>query len=312
MRILILALFLMGIVGPTNAQQSRYSTWGNPDNRATGSEKNADSQRLNEFIGKLNKLVDDAEKARAADPIFLRDLKELARAYGSYPQQKLISEQFTDNEYTTNPTWTVKSGRFWVDKGWGLRSVVEPQDVNAQSNPQSTQGGNGGDVAAQIFGQILNQALGGSTQQATPQRQPTTTNYAVISTAVVIPQAFEILFEFSSWQAKGRLLIGPLLAGYPDAGYRLAYTPGGKYQLLRITEKDSTVIGSVESGPTLEDRRKHNFLWSRTSDGQMKISIDGKLIIDSMDQTLGRSFAGFQLVNQGGDYIVSNITVSGI
>ena len=117
MRILILALFLTGMVGAANAQQSRYSTWGNPDNQATGSEQNADSQRLQELVGKLNKLVEDAEKARAADPIFLRDLKELSLAYGSLPRKKLIFEKFTDNDYTTNPTWTVKSGRFWINKG---------------------------------------------------------------------------------------------------------------------------------------------------------------------------------------------------
>ena len=183
--------------------------------------------------------------------------------------------------------------------------------MSAPPDQPSTQQGNGGDVAAQIFGQILNQALGGKSQQATTQQQPTKTNYAVISTAVAIPQAFKILFEFSSWQAKGRLLIGPSLAGSPDAGYRLAYTPGGKYQLLMITEKGSSVIGSVESGATLEDRRKHSFLWSRTGDGRMKISLDGKLIIEATDRTLGRSFAGFQLTNQGGDYIVSSVTVSG-
>jgi len=106
-------------------------------------------------------------------------------------------------------------------------------------------------------------------------------------------------------------MFGPYLRDLPNAGYRLSYSPGGTYQLLRITRRGASVIQSVEGEAKLEDRRKHQIQWTRDHDGQTKISIDGKPIIDAKDRGFRREFAGFQLFNQGGDYIINKVMISG-
>ena len=120
-------------------------------------------------------MVGDAEKGRAVDPLFLRDIRDLSRAYDWPWRQKLFSEQFLDNEYKTNPTWTVSSGRFWVEQGWGLRTSVEMdqrrrRDEKHSDNDMDNLTG-GSDVAAKIFGQFLNQALGGDDRRSKKRRR---------------------------------------------------------------------------------------------------------------------------------------------
>jgi hypothetical protein len=45
----------------------------------------------------------------------------------------LLEDAFRDGDYERNPTWTVDSGRFWVEPGRGLRSVVEPGGEASQA-----------------------------------------------------------------------------------------------------------------------------------------------------------------------------------
>lgn len=134
---------------------------------------------------------------------------------------------------------------------------------------------------------------------------------AFISSTVPIHQAFAILFEFSSWKDKGRFMFGPYLKDNPNAGYRLSYSPGGTYQLLRITRRGASIIETVEGGAKLEDCRKHQIQWTRTHDGGTKVSVDGQQIMDVQDRGFRRAVAGFQMYNQGGDYIISKVSISG-
>jgi len=314
MRILLFAILILGVTSPADAEK-RYSTWQSPSAASDQSASGGENTRLQELIDKINKLVDEAERARAADPIFMRDIRELTRIYDWPWRQKLFSEQFADDEYKTNPTWTVTSGRFWVERGWGLRTVVEVDEQRyreSQHSDDDTDNATGGDdVAARIFGEFLNQALGGDGRRS-ERRRRRGPDHAVISSAVPIHRAFSILFEFSSWkEIKGRLMFGPYLRDLPNAGYRLSYSPGGTYQLLRITRRGASVIHSVEGEAKLEDRRKHQIQWTRDHEGQTKISIDGKLIMDVSDRGFRRDFAGFQLFNQGGDYIINKVMISG-
>jgi len=102
-------------------------------------------------------------------------------------------------------------------------------------------------------------------------------------------------FEFSSWKDKGRFMFGPYLKDNPNAGYRLSYSPGGTYQLLRITRRGASIIETVEGGAKLEDRRKHQIQWTRTHDGGTKVSVDGQQIMDVQDRGFRRAVAGFQM-----------------
>ena len=92
-----------------------YSEWG-------GGDKQYDA-----LVERLNELIDGAEKARAADPRLLQDL----------PPQKLVHDDFRDRNFTRNPAWTVVEGRFSVDSGLGLRSVVAKVAAPAESSSKT-------------------------------------------------------------------------------------------------------------------------------------------------------------------------------
>ena len=67
-------------------------------------------------------LVDEAERAHAADPRLLRDPRDprdLARRFERSWRVSVLSDDFT-----ANPAWNVTQGRYWVEPGYGLRSAT--------------------------------------------------------------------------------------------------------------------------------------------------------------------------------------------
>lgn len=95
------------------------------------------SNSLQSFIDKLNQLIDDAEKARAADRYFLRDLRNLVREYDSPWMVSIVRERFEDGDYRYDPAWEVLSGRFNVHRGYGL--VNSPVNKTVTSNQKTGQ-----------------------------------------------------------------------------------------------------------------------------------------------------------------------------
>lgn len=286
----IIALSLLPVTG--HAQQ--YQQWNNPDSKSPG------DTRLKDFSDRLGGLIDKAEKDRAADPRFLRDLRDLAAGFGKPTTALLLSDDFADGDYTANPAWTVTQGQYWVEKGWGLRSAVK-QEAQPEQRRSSSK-----DAAAAIFGQILQQVI-----DPEGQRGGTSTSSggvaAAIRTAASIGNAFTLEMEFSSWKAEGRLEI----AVYQDtADYVLAYQPGGTYQLLKASPRGSNVI-DTGTGPALENKKTHRLQWVRRADGRMSVTIDGKQILTATDRSTTAPFDGLRLVNRGGDYIIKRITING-
>ncbi|MEK9725696.1 MAG: hypothetical protein VW405_19745 [Rhodospirillaceae bacterium] len=109
----ILAL-LVALVPSAASAQSGYTQWKDPNAPAGGSTQ--------DFVDKLNALVDKAERARAADPNFLRDLRDLAGQFDRPWGATVFNDDFLDGNHTADPAWTVVSGNYWVERGWGLRS----------------------------------------------------------------------------------------------------------------------------------------------------------------------------------------------
>ncbi|NQU62154.1 MAG: hypothetical protein HQ512_13570 [Rhodospirillales bacterium] len=310
---LVLLLASAYVPGPAGATQ-HYQPWANPD----GTTPDA---RLQGFVDKLNAIIGEAEKARAADPRLLRDLKALADKYkqpllpgqaGRPSTKQLFADDFADGDFTRNPAWTVTQGKFWIEAGWGLRSAVKHQ-----AQPEQKRSG-GRDDAAAIFGQILQQALdpkgrnsGGGTTTTTSAAQP-----AAIRTDFRLANGFTIEFEFSSWiredKTPGRLEIGATQGGDSagrSSGYFLAYGQGGLWELLRRTATGTRVIDSRQGAQGLEDKKTHRIVWTRRADGLMTVSVDGQETLKAADQGFRDAFDGLGLVNRGGDYIVKRVQI---
>ena len=100
MRAAILILACLALALPAAAQQQKYAPWIDP-----GAPKV--NEQLQDFIGRLKGLIDEAESSRAANPRFLRDLRNLAEGVEVPWRKNVLFEDFSDGDYTTDPAWTV-------------------------------------------------------------------------------------------------------------------------------------------------------------------------------------------------------------
>ena len=96
-RLLVPALLASAMAVPAVADDgSRYSEWS-PE--GTGA---ASSPALEALAEELGALIDEAENARAADPRFLQDLRDIIAAHiaDATPREALILDDFSDGDFT--------------------------------------------------------------------------------------------------------------------------------------------------------------------------------------------------------------------
>ena len=288
--------------------ESRYGSWNDPN--APSATNVSSNQDVKSLLKDLNKLIDEAEQARAADRMFLRDLKDLAARYENPWSVQIFSDDFMDGDYIRDPQWSVKSGRYWVEKGYGLRN--ETTQVSETKTQAPAKKVSKEEMIISIFGAVLNKNKNATTTQAPPAQ--TAAKPASISTRTRITNAFALNTEISSWNAQGRFEIG-ITQGTSGAGYRLAYSPGvngakSLLELVKITSRGQGVIDQVSIAP-LEDKRPHTLAWTRGSDGMMSVNVDGKSALNARDQSFRDAFSGLQFQSDGADVIVKSISVMG-
>lgn len=293
--LMIIALSILLLPHVVSAQSSRYSTWSDP------SANTAANPALETLVEKLNKLIDEAEKAKAADPAFLRDLRDLANAQSAAPQKVLISDTFADGDYTNNPAWQVLSGEYFIENGWGLRNRLIP--ANAQTSSSSS-GNSGEDFAKALLGQLLKKATKTPNQPAAPAEN-------LIALSTPISNAFVLEVEMSSWVADSHFELGVFQGQQALIGYRLLYVSGKGIQLHRVGNSGSSVIATSSQAIAIEDKDFHSIIWSRASDGSMQVSLDGAEVIATSDRGFSDPFDGVRISDKGGDFIIKQIKVSG-
>ncbi len=290
MRRAILILACLALAQPAAAQQQRYAPWTDPG-------APADDERLADFIGRLKGLIDEAESSRAADPRFLRDLRDLATGYDRPWRKSALFDDFRDGDYTANPAWTVTGGRFGIARDWGLRSTVQAAPARRKVT--------GEEAALAFLGQILDKS------QRKKGAAGNTGGDAAIHTAAAITNAFAIQVELSSWMLDGRLEFGPYQGAAGGAGYSLSYRPDQPLELLSVSSRGARVVDRGSAPVTLEDKRPHRIEWIRRADGRMAVSVDGAPVLNTADRGFGGPFDGFRLVNRGGDFILRSVSVKG-
>jgi len=256
------------------------------------------SDDVDKLVQDIQKLIEQAERDKAADPQFLDDLRGVLADYQNPWTTRLLYDDFRDGNYTASPAWTVSSGVFKVKKegsNVGLKSSVITQDAATQQ--QQTTGN--------LVLDIMN---------ATNQRQPTSFQYSAIYTPLKMTNAFATRIEFTSIDRFGRMDFGPYLGQSGATAYRVAYLPGqtkDSLRLIRITPKGAVAIATYKGGLNLEDGRRHVLEWTRDRNGAMVVNLDGQEMMRATDRTINNAFDGFLMINSGGTYWVRSVTVDG-
>lgn len=276
---------------PGLAQSGKYNAWSDPNNPAA-----SEASALKDFKDRLNKLIDEAEKARAADPVFLRDLRALAGEGTAAAMKTILDDAFTDGNFTTNPTWQVISGEYFIENGWGLRNRI--LTAQSQSSAQS-----GDDLAKVLLGTIIKRAAGVQDQQGPVEN--------AIVTRAAIPNAFSVTAEIWSAQPDGHFEIGVFQGQDAVLGYRLLYAGGKGMQLHRVGSSGSSMVQSSANAIAIEDKKFHTVQWTRGTDGTLRVSLDGTEILNVVDRGFSDPFDGLRISNRTGDFIVKRVTVQG-
>jgi len=310
LRRVLLTTVLVALPLTAQAQTSRYETWAPPGSATASSSVGAEN-----LLKDLKSLVDEAEKARAADRMFLRDLRDLMARYERPWTERLLFDDFADGDVTRNPTWTIVAGEYWVEQGYGLRSKAV---AGSSGTAAATQNGKitKEQLAISILGAVLQGANKNNTNTNTAPAAPAVkAEPAVLSSRARISNAFALTANFSSWKGEGSFAYG-LTQGTGDSGYRLVYTPkqvarGASLDLVRVTKRGQGTIDSV-SIDGLEDKKNHSLEWTRTKDGQMAVSLDGKKVLSARDANFRDPFDAVAIINNGADVIVKSVEVLGM
>ncbi|MCG8508626.1 MAG: hypothetical protein MI741_05295 [Rhodospirillales bacterium] len=265
------------------------------------------------MIDELRALIDEAASARAADPLFLRDLRDLAQRYSWPWRQRLLFDDFSDGNFSQNPHWSVAGRNVVVDRFAGVRSrVVPPRRHGNSNNPERL---SNRDLAAQFFSAIIQQQAGGDRTQAQGPQRPAHMQPVKLTTDIAISNAFALRIQLASENrdVSGARFEFGVTQGPGDLGYRIAYNPGSdpSVELLRIGSRGIAVIDASRQAVALEDGALHELQFTRSTDGTMAVSIDQTEIIRTLDRSFREAFDGVAIVNKGGDFTVRAVTVYG-
>lgn len=265
------------------------------------------SNSLQSFIDKLNQLIDDAEKARAADRYFLRDLRNLVREYDSPWMVSIVRERFEDGDYRYDPAWEVQSGRFNVHRGYGL--VNSPVNKTVTSNQKRDNNGDPGkELAIALLGELLNKNATKSSRQSSSKFA----SEALITLPVDISNAFSLTTELTQLSRQGGFSLNVYQGAANSSGYRLVYNPSSRYplELQRIGNRGISIIDAAEAN-IFSQERPLLLEWQRDEQGNMKIMVDGEMIVSVTDRSYRQHFNGIAYQVDQGEFAMRSLSVEG-
>jgi hypothetical protein len=269
---------------------------------------------MTELLKNLRTLIDKADRDKAANPLFLKDLRTLADQYGApvagWPV-KLLYDDFQDGQYTSNPAWSVTAGEWQVaNVGNSPALFSQVRLPNASSDQNSNRPA---DVLLSVLGAVVNQQ--NDQNQQSNQNQQGQNPRATILTPVAITDQFSIkLVMISGGERVGQFNFGPFAGKRSDSSYQVTYAPGAARGLVlsRISDRSVQTLASSSGSVDLEDGKSHVIEWNRGPGGKMTVNLDGKLALQATDVAGHKPFTGFVMVNTGGSYGVRSVAINGV
>ncbi len=303
MRSLVLASLIAAMSASAALAQDkpRYGSW------QTGQDQ------LQSMTEALRRLLDEAARARAADPRFLEDLRALADRYGNPWPHVLVQEDFRDGNFTADPAWTVASGQFDMGRQGGLFSRVTapaPAPPPVQKEPERKVRGE--DIALKLLGQILNPDKGDARQTSPQPPVPAAPLPAIPAEAYLaqpIPNAFSISARLAMESTAGPVTLAVFQGQLRNIGYFLDYD---SIEGLRLRRRGASNTETIATGPAvLADGADHAIEWTRSRTGEMVVSVDGAEIFRVTDASFRDAWSGVSFVNGGGAMTLRAIGVYG-
>ena len=288
--------FIFNIPLPLQAEdKSTYGQWQSSD------------ARLENMINDLDQIIEEGTRSRAAHPGFLQDINRVIDQYRSPKKLIFFADDFTDNNFSENPTWTVKKGSFSIDSYGGLYSSIAIRKPVAE---KGTEPESDGDRNLRILLGVLNE-LAKDENELQEQVEDVETQ-AMISSAAAIANSFILDFTFRSNANWGSSSIGVILGDDPQSGYHLVYqaspSENRPMQLIKYRYGKPYIIDEVhEKSPDLDDGEDHTVRLIRSPNGDMIVLIDNSEVMRTSDFSYRDDFTGVMIINNGGNYSYGKI-----
>jgi hypothetical protein len=306
--VVLTSLIMMTLNLQAADSSSRYQTWRPPGENVQ--PQPADDERMQSMIDELNQLIDDADKVRAADRRFIEDLRKVVNQY-DWPWRKLVmNEDFTDGRMAKDSNWNIVSGNFQLERGLGLHSDIQ---ISQSGQQQTSERDSREDAATLLLGAILDQAFNEKQAKSDDAPDQRNADRAVIVSKKTVSNAFAIDLNIDTRSTQGRFEIGVYQGSAAGPGYRLVFLPGSgaSVELQRVSSRGKSIIDVADKISATGDRI-HQLQWTRTKHGNMKITLDGKTILESADRSFKDAFTGIVLINEEGEFSVKQLSVQGV
>ena len=277
------------------AQSSRYGAF------------DAGQGQTQELVEALRALINEADRGRAADPLFLRDLRDLADRFDNPWRTRILFDDFRDGDYTRDPAWTVVSGAFSVDSRRGLLSRAGA----AAAYQERGEDASAKDVAVGLLADLLAKSLGDEPSAESRRAPPPRDRTAEIALGQSITNAFSLTAEIAGGPDAGDFEFIVFQGARREAGYRLVLVPDRGISLLRYSRGGSSVIADARVPLALADGAGHVVQWTRTPEGRMVVRFDGVAQLEGTDRGFRDPFDGLSLITRGGEYRLSSLGVDG-
>ena len=204
-----------------------------------------------------------------------------------------LRDDFSDGDYLTNPTWSVRQGQFTVDPAFGLRPALPETSEPAQVTPQT----------------LLQYLIGDAKPEA--PKPSGESGASLIEAPVAIGNAFSLVTTITDHGGEGAAHFIVHQGGANWLGYRLELRAGPR-PLVVLARRGSSGykdIMKVEA-PAFTTGKPHQLRWARLSDGQMFVLIDGRPVITARDTVFRQPWTGFAWVTADAGVSMRNIRIA--
>ncbi|MBG05413.1 MAG: hypothetical protein CMM59_15215 [Rhodospirillaceae bacterium] len=297
------------------AQSSKY-----PAQTGYGTPNKSD-ERLRELTNSINKMLDEGERKRLADPWFLKDLRDLVNRYHNPWSKVVLSDDFSARGPAPSAPWQVTAGEFRLDWRYGLRSLAQPPRQQSQTSSRSSQ--QQGDAVQQLFGALLNQALKGNQPSGSSNQRQSAAHRNGVS-EIIAPVAISNAFSFEA-DITARPLSGSGAAQFELAVYQGRNRAGYELIVAREDKSDQTFLRLIRvngrGGAAIIEQATVKFqfdpetptalLWTRQPNGEMEVTIQGTSVLRTGDRGFRDPFDGAIIRNRSGDIAIRRAKISG-